>query len=163
MPTPIRLKRLRTGSKKTVQNPTPTDRTPPTRPLPKFITQEAMNAIKMPTKTTTTLLEHFCVPVIHLITGEFITDYEKLEKTPATREVWTTEFGKEQGNLEQGYRKTGTKGANSLFVLYHREIKWTLANCTVTYANIVVDYFPKREDPNRVRIIVGGNLINLPG
>ena len=33
----------------------------------------------------------------------------------------------------------------------------------VTYARIVVDYRPQKEDPNRVRITVGGNLIDYPG
>ena len=33
----------------------------------------------------------------------------------------------------------------------------------VTYANIVVDYGPQKEDPNRVRITDGGNLIVYPG
>ena len=31
------------------------------------------------------------------------------------------------------------------------------------YANIVVDYRPQKEDPNRVRITAGGNLIDYPG
>ena len=33
----------------------------------------------------------------------------------------------------------------------------------VTYARIVVDYCPQKEDPNHVRITVGGNLIDYPG
>ena len=33
----------------------------------------------------------------------------------------------------------------------------------VTYANIVVDYRPQKEDPNRVCITAGGNLIVYPG
>ena len=33
----------------------------------------------------------------------------------------------------------------------------------VTYARIVVDYRPQKEDPNRVRITAGGNLIQYPG
>ena len=32
----------------------------------------------------------------------------------------------------------------------------------VTYARIVVDFRPQKEDPNRVRITVGGNLIDYP-
>ena len=31
------------------------------------------------------------------------------------------------------------------------------------YANIVVDYRPQKEDPNRIRITAGGNLIIYPG
>jgi hypothetical protein len=30
------------------------------------------------------------------------------------------------------------------------------------YACIVIDHRPQKDDPNRVRIIVGGNLINYP-
>ena len=33
----------------------------------------------------------------------------------------------------------------------------------VIYARIVVDYRPQKKDPNRVRIAVGGNLIQYPG
>ena len=32
----------------------------------------------------------------------------------------------------------------------------------MTYARIVVDFRPQKTDPNRVRIIVGGNLIDYP-
>ena len=32
----------------------------------------------------------------------------------------------------------------------------------VTYANIVVDYIPQKDDPNRVKITAGGNLIIYP-
>ena len=79
-----------------------------------------MNAIKISTKTNTTLLEHFYAPVIYPVTGESITNYKKLAKYPATRKFWTTEFGKEWGNLTQGYHKKGTKGTDSLFLIYHK-------------------------------------------
>ena len=45
----------------------------------------------------------------------------------------------------------------------HDEIKRIPRDCTVTYARIVVDFGPQKEDPNRVRITVGGNLIKFPG
>ena len=38
------------------------------------------------------------------------------------REVWTTAFGKEFGNLAQGDAKTGEQGTNSIFVMSHKEI-----------------------------------------
>ena len=34
---------------------------------------------------------------------------------------------------------------------------------TVTYAQIVVDYRSQKADPYRVRLTVGGNLLNVPG
>ena len=52
---------------------------------------------------------------------------------------------------------------DSLIVLNHDEIRNIPTDRTVTYANIVVDYRPYKEDPNRVRITAGENLINYPG
>ena len=43
------------------------------------------------------------------------------------------------------------------------EIKKIPGDRTVTYARIVIDYRPQKNDPNRVRITVGGNLIDYPG
>ena len=45
----------------------------------------------------------------------------------------------------------------------HDEIKNIPKDRIVTYARVVVDYRPQKQDPNRVRITVGGNLINYPG
>ena len=92
-----------------------------------------------------------------------ITKYKKLAADPATQAVWTTAFGKEWGNLTQGDNKTRIKGTDSLIVLNHDEIRKIPTYRTVTYANIVVDYRPQKEDPNHVHITAGGNLINYPG
>ena len=45
----------------------------------------------------------------------------------------------------------------------HEEFKNISSDCTVTYARIVVDYWVHKDDPNRVCITIGGNLINYPG
>ena len=34
---------------------------------------------------------------------------------------------------------------------------------TVTYARIIVDYRPQKSNPNCVRLMVGGNILNVPG
>ena len=122
-----------------------------------------MNTIKMTTQTTTTLLEHFCAPVIHPVTSESITNHKKLAKDPASREVWTTAFEKDWGNLAQGYHKIGTKGTNSLFSLDHKDIRRIPADRTVTYAKTGVYYLPQNVYPNCVRITAGANIINYPG
>ena len=49
------------------------------------------------------------------------------------------------------------------FFMTHEEIKRIPKDRTVTYTRIVVDYRPQKDDPNRVRITVGGNLIDYPG
>eukprot|EP00804_Cyclotella_cryptica_P009803 CCRYP_013232-RA/>CCRYP_013232-RA protein AED:0.30 eAED:0.25 QI:0/0/0/1/0/0/3/0/606 len=60
-------------------------------------------------------------------------------------------------------QQTGAAGTNTLFFLNHRDIQNIPSDRTITYARVVVDYRPQKEDPNRVSITVGGNLIDYPG
>ena len=79
---------------------------------------------------------------------------------PATAEVWQTAFGKDFGGMAQGCAKTGQKGTNAMFVMTHDEIMHALAaKKFFTYANPVIDFRPQKEDPHRIRITAGGNLI----
>jgi hypothetical protein len=68
---------------------------------------------------------------------------------------------KELGRLAQGFDDKA--GTNTVFFMTKDEIKQIPRDRTVTYARIVVDYCPQKDDPNRVRITVGGNLIEYPG
>ena len=68
---------------------------------------------------------------------------------------------KELRRLAQGW--DGSNGTDTIFFMSHDEIKKIPRDRTVTYARIVVDYRPQKDDPNQVRITVGGNLINYPG
>ena len=108
-------------------------------------------------------LQHFCDPVLHPTTGEIITSYKKLTKDPTLKDVWKTGFGKEWGGLTQGDKRTGESGTNTLIILSPDRIHEITNDRVVTYANIVVDYRPQKEDPNRVRIKAGGNLIVYAG
>ncbi len=83
---------------------------------------------------------------------------------PATAEVWQTAFGKDFGGMAQGDLKTEQKGTNSVFVMTHKEIEVAkVAGHKWTYTRIVVDHRPQKEDSNRIRIAVGGNLITYKG
>jgi hypothetical protein len=98
--------------------------------------------------------------MVHPITGKMISSYKKLMNDPATAEIWQTAFGKDFGGMVQGCNKTGQKGTNAMFVMTHNEIAHALAAGTkFTYANPVVDHRPQKEDPNRIQITAGGNLI----
>jgi hypothetical protein len=108
-------------------------------------------------------LQHFANLIVHPVTGETIDKYKRLANDPVMKEIWTTAFGKELGGLTQGDNKTGAAGTNTVFFMDHNEIKNIPSDCNVTYAQVVVDYRPQKEDPNRVHITVGGNLINYPG
>ena len=143
---------------------------------PKFITQEALNMFAFKAMTDPSLyssarmhidppkggivdLEHFCAPVIHPTSGKLISKYKELANDPETMEVWIRAFGKEFGGLAQGDNLTGEKGTDAIFVMNHDQIKNIPAGKTITYGRLVVDYRPQKEDPNRVRLTAGGNLI----
>jgi hypothetical protein len=70
-------------------------------------------------------------------------------------------MSKELHQLAQGCHGV-TKGTNTIFFLSHADICLIPKDRTVTYARIVIDHCPQKEDPNRVQITVGGNLIDYP-
>jgi hypothetical protein len=98
--------------------------------------------------------------MVHPTTGETISSYEWLMHNPATAEVWQTMSGKDVRGVAQGNDKTGQKGTNSIFVMTHAKIKQAYAKkVTFTYAKIVENFRPQKEDPYRIRITAGGNLL----
>ena len=106
-------------------------------------------------------IEEYCCGVVHPITKETITQYKKLQHDPHLKDLWVPAMSKELHRLAQG--KAGiTKGTNTVFFMSHNEIRAIPSDRTVTYARVVIDHRPQKEDPNRVRITVGGNLINYP-
>ena len=106
-------------------------------------------------------IKELCFGVMHPITKETITQYKKLQHDPNLKVIWVPAMSKEIHRLAQG--KEGiTNGANTIFFLSHKEIRLIPADRIVTYARIVIDLRPQKDDPNRVRITVGGNPINYP-
>ena len=68
---------------------------------------------------------------------------------------------KELDRLAQGFGTT--TGTNTVFFMCPQEIKNIPNDRTIRFAQIVVDYRPRKDDPNRVQITLGGNLIEYPG
>jgi hypothetical protein len=58
-------------------------------------------------------------------------------------------MSKELYQLAQGCHGI-TKGTNTIFFLSHAEICLIPKDRTVTYARIVIDHRPQKEDPNHV-------------
>ena len=80
---------------------------------------------------------------------------------PELKKLWVPAMSKELHRLMQG--KEGiTVGTNTIFFLSHNEIWCIPKDCTVTYAHIGIDHRPQKDDPNRMRIIVGSNIIDYP-
>jgi hypothetical protein len=102
--------------------------------------------------------------MVHPTMGETISSYKRLMNDPETAIIWQTAFGKDFGGMAQGVEKTGQKGTNSVFVMTRTEIDIAkAAGLKWTYAQVVVDYRPQKEDPNQIRIAIGGNLITYKG
>jgi hypothetical protein len=109
-------------------------------------------------------MEHYANPMVHPVTGCTISSYKKKMHDLATAKVWQTAFGKDFGGMAQGCNKTGQKGTNAMFVMAHDKIRHALeAKNFFTYVNPVVDYQPQKDDPHRIRITAGGNLIDYDG
>jgi hypothetical protein len=98
--------------------------------------------------------------MVHPITGETISSYKKLMNDRAMAETWQTAFGKDSGGMSQGDNKTGQKRTNTMFIMTRGKIRHTLATGQkFTYGNLADDYQPQKEDPHRICITAGGNLI----
>jgi hypothetical protein len=104
---------------------------------------------------------HYAGNVVDPVTGES-QNYQQLIKNPKTQERWSLGMCYELGRLSNGFngRKDGTQ---TVHFMTHEEIKNIPTDRTVTYARIVVVYRSQKADPYRVRITVGGNLIDYPG
>eukprot|EP00804_Cyclotella_cryptica_P024442 CCRYP_019261-RA/>CCRYP_019261-RA protein AED:0.29 eAED:0.18 QI:0/0/0/1/0.33/0.25/4/0/786 len=154
----------------------PMDKHPPVHvQIPHFISQDALHALACHASTPSTsnlflpkwrqptAIPHLNISLTPLSTPPRVEPlYEELANDPLLQETWTTAFGKELGALAQGDNKTGAAGTNTIFFLDQKDILNIPSDRTITYARVVVDYRPQKEDPNRVRITVGGNLIDYP-
>ena len=120
---------------------------------------------KLKTKHAPSCLDfaQIATPMVHPTTGETISSYKKLMNDPATKDIWQRAFSKDFGGMAQGCNVTGQKGTNAIFVMTHAQIANIPKDRTITYARVVVDFRPQKEDPHRIRITAGGNLINYPG
>ena len=72
-------------------------------------------------------------------------------------------MGKTFGTMAQGDKKTGTKGTHATCIKTDNNIDCIPGDRVMTYARIVIDLRPQKEDSNRVHITSGGNLIKTPG
>ncbi len=103
-------------------------------------------------------IKEHCFRVVHPVTEQTITQYKKLQHDPDLKHIWVSAMSKELHHLAQG--KAGiTTATNTIFFLAHKDIRCIPTNQVVTYAHIIIDHRPSKEDTNRDHIIVGGNLI----
>jgi hypothetical protein len=95
--------------------------------------------------------------VIHPVTGKEM-EYTALMKDPRLQPLWTRGFVNECGRLFQGIRDI--PGTDTCFFI-------KLANVPkdrkITYGKIVCDYKPHKKEKERVRLTVGGDILDYSG
>jgi hypothetical protein len=100
---------------------------------------------------------HHANAVIHPVTGKEM-EYSALMKDPRLQPLWTRGFGNECGRLFQGIRDI--PGTDTCFFTTLKNIP---KDRKITYGKIVCDYKPHKQEKERVRITVGGDILNYSG
>ena len=72
------------------------------------------------------------------------------------RKIWTQSLSNEWGRLAQG-NNNGVQSTDTINFIQSHEVP---KNKNVTYTSFVLDYWPLKLEPNRVRITVGGDRLN---
>jgi hypothetical protein len=103
-------------------------------------------------------LPHMANSVIDPNTGEEL-EYRQLIKRDAYRDIWTRSYANELGRLAQGVGDR-IQGTNTIFFIRKDQVP---KGRTCTYGRICVDVRPHKEEKERTRLTVGGNLIHYPG
>jgi hypothetical protein len=100
---------------------------------------------------------HQANSVIHPVTGKAM-EYSALMKDPRLQSLWTRGFGNECGRLFQGIRDI--PGTDTYFFTKLKNIP---NERKITYGKIVCDYKPHKKEKERVRLTVGGNILDYSG
>jgi hypothetical protein len=94
---------------------------------------------------------------IHPVTGKEM-EYSALMKDPRLQPIWTQGFGNECGRLFQGIRNI--PGIDTFFFVDFKNIP---NDRKITYGKKVCDYKPHKKEKERVRLTVGGHILNYSG
>jgi hypothetical protein len=124
-------------------------------------TQDELHAVQqLLNPNTPTTIHQWANAIIDPDTGASM-EYRHLIKDPRHTTGWTRSFASELGLLAQGIgdRETGT---NTVFFIPHNKVPPDRRK-DVTYGRICIDYRPHKQEPNRTRLTVGGNLVDFPG
>ena len=108
------------------------------------------------------------LPVIDATTGNTL-EHRQLCHHPKYKTVWDTSYANELGRLCQGIgtkpndpTKQRVAGTNTFRPIKFHDIP-TNQRHDVTYTRVVCEVHPQKEDPNCMRITIGGNCICYPG
>jgi hypothetical protein len=101
--------------------------------------------------------QHHANAVVHPVTGKEM-EYTALIKDPSLQPLWKQGFGNEVGRLFQGIRDI--PGTNTCFFV---ELPNIPKYRQITYGKIVCDYKSHKKEKERVRLTVGGDMLDYSG
>ena len=93
-------------------------------------------------------MKEFSNRVVYLITKKIIIRYHKVKDHTTIGGVWRAGMCKEPWRMALGDKYTGIKGTKAIFAMTHNEIDCITEDIVVTYAHIIIDCRPQKEDPN---------------
>ena len=106
-------------------------------------------------------IEEVANGVVHPVTKETITKYQKLFADPLLKEVWSETMAKELRRLAQGYGNF--KGIDTIIRFGpRRDTTHTQGQDGNIHTHTIAGWHAYKEDPNRVQSTVGGNIISYP-
>jgi hypothetical protein len=97
--------------------------------------------------------------VLDMDTGELL-EMRHLLVNPKYKELWGKSYTTELGRLAQSILGV-SKGTDTIVFITCNEISFARLK-DVPYGRVCVSYHPKKDDPNRTRLTVGGNRVNFP-
>jgi hypothetical protein len=97
--------------------------------------------------------ENFACAILDEETGQSL-EFRHLIKLDKYRDIWMKSFANELGRLAQGIRDI--PGTDTIDFIPFSDVPKGEA---VTYGRIVCMYRPQKDEPNRTRLTVGGNLL----
>jgi hypothetical protein len=103
---------------------------------------------------------HRALAVMDHDTGKLL-NYRALLRHPAYHDDWTKSSANEFGRLANGVGGR-IKGTNTIRFIQKRDIPKDRIK-DVTYGQFVCTIRPEKKEPNRTRLVVGGDRINYPG
>jgi hypothetical protein len=105
--------------------------------------------------------------VLDSATGEFL-EHCQLRQDPCYKTTWDTSYANELGRLCQGIGSgsapTGQRVAstNTFYIIDYKDIP-SHKRKEICHTMVVCEVRPKKDDPDRTRITIGGNMICYPG
>ena len=114
------------------------------------------NSLPLYTLTTQCPKTHEANAVTHKISG-MAQEYRHLIKSPQ-RKIWERSFANELGQLVLGIR--GVKGTYTVIFILKDQVP---KDIKVTYGKTVCEMKPEKEEKERTRLTVGGNLFDFTG